>query len=117
MTTTYMWRSEDNVEESVLSFQHVGPSGQTPVVRFSSKHFYKLSCLTSIGAIIVNPQIKQQPIVWEASQEGVTDHSTRNKKNCGGGDAVCWDPWRNHPTGICCLLMLASGVPGTTLSP
>lgn len=63
MTTTYMWRSEDNIDESILSFQHVGPSDQTPVVRFSSKHLYQLSCLTNRGARIVNPQIKQQPIV------------------------------------------------------
>lgn len=63
MTTTYMWKSEDNVDKSFLSFYHVGPGDQTPVVRFSNKHLYQLSHLTNIGAIIVNLQIKQQPIV------------------------------------------------------
>lgn len=63
MTTTNMWKSEDNMDESVLSFHHVDPSDQTPVVRFSSKHLYQLSHLTSIGAIIVSPQIKEQPVV------------------------------------------------------
>lgn len=46
--------SEDNVDELVL--YHMGPSDQTPVVRFTSNltfkfDFYQLSHLTSIGAI------------------------------------------------------------------
>ncbi|ERE81578.1 protein of unknown function DUF1725 containing protein [Cricetulus griseus] len=32
--TEYTWRSEDNLQDSVLSFYYVGPKDETPVIRF-----------------------------------------------------------------------------------
>lgn len=37
------WVSEDNLQESVLSFHHIGSGNQTQVVKFNRKHLYPLS--------------------------------------------------------------------------
>lgn len=39
----YIWKSEDNCKESVLSFHHVGLRDQTEVIRLGGKHLYPLS--------------------------------------------------------------------------
>lgn len=44
---TYLWESEDNMEESVISFHHVGCRGQAPVFRQGSQCTSPLSHLTS----------------------------------------------------------------------
>ena len=41
--TKHVWRSEDNLQEWVLSFHHVDPREQTQVVRLGSKCLYLLS--------------------------------------------------------------------------
>lgn len=43
--TEYTWRSEDNLQDSVLSFYYVGPKDETPVIRFVGKWL----CLLSIS--------------------------------------------------------------------
>lgn len=42
----HMWGSEDKLRQSVLSFQHIGPGYQTPVIMFDSKYLYPLNHLT-----------------------------------------------------------------------
>lgn len=42
-----LWRSEGNVQESVLFFHHMGPRYQTQVVRFGGKTLYPLSHFSS----------------------------------------------------------------------
>lgn len=37
--TAYVWRSEDNFQEMVLSFHHIGLKNQTQTVRLSTNHF------------------------------------------------------------------------------
>lgn len=45
--TNYMHvRSDDNIQESVLSFHHVCPGNQTQMSRRGSKHLYPLGHLT-----------------------------------------------------------------------
>lgn len=43
--TVYVWRSEDNVEELVLSFHYMGSGDQTQDIRLGSKPLYPLSRL------------------------------------------------------------------------
>jgi hypothetical protein len=43
----HMWRSEDILQESVLSSHQVCPREQTQVVRFGGKHFYPMSGFSS----------------------------------------------------------------------
>ena len=45
-----MWRSEDNLHESVLFFCCVGPENQTQVSWFGYKHLYSQSHLVSTHA-------------------------------------------------------------------
>lgn len=45
-----MWRSEDALEESALSFYLVSPRHQTQVVRLDRKYNYALSSLLSLYA-------------------------------------------------------------------
>lgn len=42
-TMACVWRSEDSMKESVLAFYHVGPCGQTQVIRLGSRGLYVLS--------------------------------------------------------------------------
>lgn len=41
------WCSEDSLQESSLSFHHVGPQGQTPIMALSTESLYELSHLTT----------------------------------------------------------------------
>lgn len=45
-----MWRSENALEESALSFYLVGPRHQTQVVHLDNKYNYALSSLLSLYA-------------------------------------------------------------------
>lgn len=36
----HVWRAEDNLQESALSFYHVGPTDPTQVLRVGGKHQY-----------------------------------------------------------------------------
>lgn len=47
IATACVWRSENNLQKSVLSFSHVGRGDQTQVIRFSCKYLYPLSHVTS----------------------------------------------------------------------
>lgn len=47
MAQVRLWRSEDNLQASVLSSHHVGPGDQTRDVRASGRRLYLLSHLTS----------------------------------------------------------------------
>ena len=47
--TEHMWRSEGNLQQSVLSFNYVGPWGYTPVIRLGGKSLYWLKHLNSPG--------------------------------------------------------------------
>lgn len=51
--TMHVWRSEDNLQESVLSFQHVVSGALTQIVRLGSKHLCPLSYLTSPYYIVL----------------------------------------------------------------
>lgn len=42
-TDFHVWRSEDDLLNSDLSFQYVSPSYQNQILRLGSKHFYTLS--------------------------------------------------------------------------
>lgn len=55
-----MWRSEDALEESALSFYLVGPRHQTQVVRLDRKYNYALSSLLSLYAKKIISKRKQQ---------------------------------------------------------
>lgn len=46
--TAYVWRSDVNLQEFVLSFHHVGPTGQTHSVRFGCEHLSLLSGPSSL---------------------------------------------------------------------
>lgn len=50
--TAYMWKSEDNFQELVLFFNHVGPGAQTQVARSGSRHLYQRSRLTGLRTLI-----------------------------------------------------------------
>ena len=46
VATARVWRSEDNFQESIVSFHHEGePKAQTPVVRLGDKGHYLLKLL------------------------------------------------------------------------
>ena len=45
----HTWGSEDNLQESILSFHFVVSGTRTQIIRFGSKHLYALSHLTSPG--------------------------------------------------------------------
>lgn len=42
-TDFHVWRSEDDLLNSDLSFQYVSPSYQNQILRLGSKHIYTLS--------------------------------------------------------------------------
>lgn len=46
-TSRNVWRSENNYQESVLAFHHMGLRDQTLIPMLGSKCFYQLSHLTS----------------------------------------------------------------------
>lgn len=48
---TYLWKSEDNVLELVLSFHHVGPDNRIQFIKLSGSHLYPMS-LESLGPCI-----------------------------------------------------------------
>lgn len=50
----HVLRSEGNLQESVLSFHHVGPEDRTQVVRFGGKHLYLLSPLSGPEQSVLN---------------------------------------------------------------
>jgi hypothetical protein len=54
----YVWKSEDNMQASILSFNHMSPVGRredwTQVIRLDSKHLYPLTCLTGSNSEHLN---------------------------------------------------------------
>lgn len=44
----YVWRSDDKLQELILSFYHVRPGDQTWVISLGSKHIYLFSCLVDL---------------------------------------------------------------------
>lgn len=42
-----LWRSKDNLQESFLSFHHMGPGDPTQVMKIGGKYLYLPSCLAS----------------------------------------------------------------------
>lgn len=50
---TCVWSSEDNLEESVLSSNHVSPWDESQIFRFEG-HFYQLSHRTSLESLVVS---------------------------------------------------------------
>lgn len=53
-----VWRLEDNLQESVFSFHHMGPSNETQVVHLSSRH-YPLAHLISLVSNLYTNGITQ----------------------------------------------------------
>ena len=45
--TLHVWESDHSLQESGLSFHHVGPRDPTQVVRFSGRNLYPLNHLCS----------------------------------------------------------------------
>lgn len=48
----YIWRSEDNWVESVLSLYRIGPRDPTRVVRLGGKHFSPVNHLSPLLSFI-----------------------------------------------------------------
>lgn len=49
-----VWRSEDNHQESVLSFHHLGSGDETRVDRLGGRNFYPLSHFSAQFSLISN---------------------------------------------------------------
>jgi hypothetical protein len=57
-TTGYMWRSQDNLENSVLSFHHVVLGNKAQVLKLGSRHL--LSHLTDLLVLLAFILLKFQ---------------------------------------------------------
>lgn len=72
--TVHVGRSEDNLQESVPSFHHVGLRDQAQVIRLGGKHLYSLSHLTDLWVAFILRQglIMLPRLAWDSPRSALS---------------------------------------------
>lgn len=81
-TMAHKWKSEDNLQKSLLSFHFVGPKNQTWAVSLADKSFYPVSHLTS----------PVHPLIWHTEMEDPAENLACGAcSNLSISSSVCFE--------------------------
>lgn len=75
--TMHVERPEDNLQEPILSFHHVGPGDEIWVARFVSKHLYTLKYLAASHRFLIKGSSNGRQTALSTNGAGETGYPGR----------------------------------------